>query len=118
MVMLTELCDAVFVWHRPNMERLSGEQGVCCTLFRNEGALLSSDLIREACEWAWQRWPGERLFTYVADAKIRSINPGYCFKKAGWRTCGRNADGRLTILELLPATTPSVVNASAPSGAH
>jgi hypothetical protein len=51
---------------------------------------------------AWQRWPGKRLFTYVWDAKVKSANPGYCFKKAGWQHCGRNADGRLTILEKLP----------------
>jgi hypothetical protein len=37
----------------------------------------------------------------TADAAA-SANPGYCFKQAGWRTCGRNKDGRLTILERLP----------------
>jgi hypothetical protein len=79
-----------------------GQRGVMCSVFRNEGAHRSSDLIREACELAWQRWPGARLFTYVADAKVRSTNPGYCFQVAGWRKCGRNKDGRLTILELLP----------------
>ena len=99
MVLLTEACDALFVWHHPVMERLSGQEGVNCTIFRNEGPVLSSELIREACDLAWQRWPGQRLFTYVADAKIRSSNPGACFQKAGWRRCGRNADGRLTILE-------------------
>lgn len=102
MVLLTELSDALFVWHHPVMERRSSQVGVNCTIFRNESEVRSSDLIREACDLAWQRWPGERLFTYVADAKIRSVNPGYCFKKAGWKTCGRNADGRLTILEMLP----------------
>jgi hypothetical protein len=104
MVLLTQGCDALFVWHHPIMDRLSGQVGVNCTIFRNESAVLSSDLIREASELAWKRWPGERLFTYVADAKIRSTNPGACFKKAGWRTCGRNATGKLTILERLPAT--------------
>lgn len=102
MVLLTQRCDALFVWHHPVMARESGQVGVNCTIFRNESPVLSSALIREACDLAWQRWPGERLFTYVADAKIRSTNPGACFKKAGWRACGRNADGRLTILELLP----------------
>lgn len=101
MVLLTEDCRAVFVWHHPIIERRSGEAGVCCTLFRNESPVLSSTLIREACAVAWQRWPGERLFTYVRDAKIRSTNPGYCFLMAGWHRCGRNANGRLTILEQL-----------------
>jgi hypothetical protein len=80
-----------------------GDQaGVMCTIFRNEGPMLSSALVKEAMAMAWVRWPGQRLFTYVWDAKVESVNPGYCFKVAGWRTCGRNKDGRLTILEALP----------------
>lgn len=104
MVLLTQDARAVFVWHRPLMERLSGQTGVCCTLFRNEGSVLSSVLITEACGVAWRRWPDQRLFTYVADGKVRSTNPGYCFKQAGWRACGRNKDGRLTVLEIVPAS--------------
>ena len=102
MVLLTQDCRAVWVWHRPLMPRPSGESGVCCTLFRNEGPILSSALVAEATALAWARWPGQRLFTYVADAKVRSVNPGYCFKMAGWRRCGRNKDGRLTVLETHP----------------
>lgn len=102
MVLLTSDCLSLFVWQRSTVERRSGQVGVCCTVFRNEGPNLSSLLIREAMELAWNRWTGERLFTYVADRKVQSPNPGYCFKVAGWRSCGRNADGRLTILETLP----------------
>jgi hypothetical protein len=102
LVLLTTRCDALFAWQRNTGPRLDGQEGVICTVFRNEGPVLSSDLIREADEIAWRRWPGTRLFTYVWDAKIRSANPGYCFKMAGWKPCGRNADGRLTILECLP----------------
>jgi hypothetical protein len=102
MVLLTVGCDAVFVWHRPVVPRLSGQQGVCCSLFRNEGGVRSSLLILEAMALAWQRWPGERLFTYVAKQKIRSTNPGFCFLKAGWSRIGTNADGRLALLEVLP----------------
>jgi hypothetical protein len=104
MVLLTEDCRAMFVWRIERFRR-DRQEGINCAVFRNEGPMLSSELIREACELAWQRWPGERLFTYVADAKIRSSNPGYCFKKAGFKRCGRNADGRLTILEILPTWT-------------
>lgn len=104
MVLLTEDCRAVYVWHHPLMDRRSGQVGVCCTLFRNEGPVLSSVLIEEACSLAWTRWPGARLFTYVADAKIRSSNPGYCFQRAGFAKCGRNATGKLTVLERLAAT--------------
>jgi hypothetical protein len=39
--------------------------------------------------------PG-RMYTYVNPAKIRSINPGYCFKQAGWRNA-RNPDGTVYV---------------------
>lgn len=102
MVLLTEQCDALFVWQTFSVSRLDAQIGACCAVFRNEGPTLSSVLIEEADELAWTRWPGERHFTYVWDAKVASVNPGYCFKRAGWKTCGRNKDGRLTILERLP----------------
>lgn len=102
MVLLTVNCDALWVWVRNRMERYDHQDGVNCAVFRNEGSVLSSDLVREADELAWQRWPGERHFTYVEDAKIRrKRDPGRCFRKAGWNACGRNADGRLTLLERL-----------------
>jgi hypothetical protein len=103
MVLITLACDALFVWLKCNDGlRGDGQLGVNCTIFRNEGPVMSSTLIQEATELAWQRWPGERLFTYVWDAKVKSVNPGYCYKMAGWQTCGRNKDGRLTILEKYP----------------
>ncbi len=100
MVLLTPNCDALFVWRKFISD--DGQQGVNCAVFRNEGTAQSSELIKEAVVLALERWPGERLYTYVWDAKVRSVNPGYCFKMAGWNVCGRNKDGRLTILEILP----------------
>ena len=102
MTLLTVQCDALYIWLNNQVERYDGQVGLNCTIFRNEGPILSSELILEAEALAWQRWPGIRLFTYVWDSKVESVNPGYCFKMAGWKTCGRNADGRLTILEKLP----------------
>jgi hypothetical protein len=101
MVLLTSCGRALFAWQRNTIPRLDGQCGICCTVFRNEGAGLSSELIREADDLAWHRWPGQRHFTYVADDQVRSRNPGYCFLKAGWQRCGRNRDGRLTLLEHL-----------------
>ena len=100
MVLLTVTNDALFVWRKFISD--DGQEGVNCSIFRNEGPVLSSELVLEAVGLAWKRWPEERLFTYVWDKKIESANPGYCFKMAGWNVCGRNADGRLTILEKLP----------------
>ena len=104
MVLLTATNDALFVWRRgfQKMWGMDNQEGICCSIFRNEGSILSSTLIQEAMELAWSRWPSQRLFTYVQPSKIRSINPGYCFKVAGWMQCGWNKDGRLMILEALP----------------
>jgi len=96
---------ALFVWRRFVDD--AGQEGVNCAAFRNEGAGLSSSLIAEAMAIAWARWPGERLYTYVDAAEVRSSNPGYCFLVAGWRPAGwtRGGHGRrsLRILEALPA---------------
>lgn len=100
MVLRTAACDAIFVWRR--FISLDGQDGVNCAIFRNEGPLLSSDLILEAERLAWERWPGERLFTYVNLAKVRSTNPGYCFLRAGWRRGGVTKVHRLFVLEKLP----------------
>jgi hypothetical protein len=84
--------------------RISKDQrgGVNCAIFRNEGAGQSSLLIRAAMEIAWHRWPGARLYTYVNPRRVRSANPGYCFKAAGWRLCGITKTRRLLVLEALP----------------
>jgi len=98
--LMTVTCDALFAW-RKFIDK-SGQCGVNCAVFRNEGTLLSSDLIEEADDIAWQRWPGARLYTYVNAKKIRSTNPGYCFLQAGWRRCGFSKARKLVILEILP----------------
>lgn len=60
-------------------------------LFRNLGNTLSSKLIIEAVAmtytlWAqkYERLPIEVLRTEIAPSKIKSKNPGYCYKKAGF----------------------------------
>lgn len=101
MVLLTLRCDALFGWVRNVVERYDKQEGVCCTVFRNESPILSSDLIREADAIADEKWPGERHFTYVDPGEVKSSNPGYCFLKAGWRKCGKSKGG-LVILEMRP----------------
>lgn len=115
MVLLTVDCDALFVWRK--FIDASGQCGVCCAVFHSESGVLSSALILEAELLAWARWPGERLYTYVNAGKIKSANPGFCFKCAGWRVCGHSGSG-LVILEKYPATcvdnAPGVVAGSPP----
>lgn len=100
MVLLTSDCTALFVWRK--FISGDGQQGVNCAIFRNEGTIQSSQLILQAMELAWSRWPNERLYTYVDGKAVKSCNPGYCFKKAGWRKCGETKTHGLTILEILP----------------
>ena len=100
MVLLTPDARALFVWRK--FISLDNQQGVNCSVFRNEGGGLSSVLILEAMRLAWARWPGERLYTYVNALKIRGSNAGYCFKRAGWKTCGITKARKLVILEALP----------------
>ena len=98
MVLMTQDCKALFVWRKSRRPDLAGQTGVCCSVFRNTGPHLSSELILEAEALARRRWPGERLFTYINPTAIRSANPGYCFKRAGWRKCRETLKG-LHILE-------------------
>lgn len=99
-VLLTADCSALFVWRK--FISGDGQDGINCAIFRNEGHELSSTLILEAETLAWARWPGERLYTYVDPRKVKSANPGYCFKQAGWRVCGVTKRHQLIILEKLP----------------
>ncbi len=100
LVLLSHKGDAVLAWRRM-LYTQDGQSGVCCAVFRNEGTHRSSSLIREAMRLAWRRWPGERLYTYVDPARIRSAHPGCCFKRAGWKTCGKSRRG-LIVLEMKP----------------
>lgn len=94
--LMTVYCDALFVWRK--FKSLDTQTGISCAVFRNESDVLSSELIAEAMQRAWLRWPGERLYTYVNAAKVQSKNPGYCFKVAGWKQCGLTQK-RLLIFE-------------------
>lgn len=96
-VLATADRKALFVWRRFVEIGQGKPRGVYCSVFRNEGPLLSSYLILLAEVWAWQRWPGERLYTHVDPAKVRSRNPGCCFIKAGWRVCGKTKRGLIEL---------------------
>lgn len=99
MTLMTVPCDALWVWTRNTIARFDGQLGVNCSVFRNEGSVLSSELVREADALAWARWPDlPRHFTYVDAARIRhKRDPGRCFRKAGWRVCGQSAGGKLLL---------------------
>ncbi len=85
---------AAFVWWRPVDEvgRKDGLRAVECTLFRNESAALSSDLIRDAvaCLLTWERYRAEDLIITgvnpdaTGGRRSRRHRPGHCFLMAGW----------------------------------
>lgn len=100
-ILLSKEGNALFVWRKERYRR-DNQIGANCAIFRNESKLLSSELIKEADEIAWNRWPGIRLYTFVNPVKIKSSNPGYCFKMAGYKECGITKVNKLIILEKLP----------------
>lgn len=96
-VLITAAGDALFVWRK--FRDASSQTGINCAVFRNEGEILSSALILLAEDFAKERWPGERFYTYVNARMIKSSNPGYCFKMAGLNICGVTKKRKLLILE-------------------
>lgn len=99
LVLITENADAIWVWRK--FIDASGQRGVNCSVFRNEGPVLSSLLILDAENIAWLKWPGERLYTYVNPRGIKSTNPGACYKHAGWTQCGVTKVNKLLVFEKL-----------------
>jgi hypothetical protein len=93
-VLLTD--DARAVWGVIENLDPVGELRWRCSIFRNEGSILSSVLIREATERTylyWERHYGGRpivpLRTEVDPKKVRNKrDPGRCFIRAGWKYIG------------------------------
>lgn len=100
-VLITADGAALFVWRL--FRSMDEQTGINCAVFRNEGPILSSTLILEAEKIAHARWPGMRMYTYVNPRSIRSSNPGFCFKAAGWKACGRTKRRDYIILEKQPS---------------
>jgi hypothetical protein len=80
---------------------MNGLDGWTCTIFRNESPTRSSELIIAAEKFLLDLGVTigkDGFITYVYDKKIKSTNPGYCFKCAGYEVRGRSADGKKTLL--------------------
>jgi len=84
-----------------------------CSCFRNEGAGLSSELIREAVaitRWRYGTPPDLGMVTFVDRGKTKpKKHPGYCYMRAGFSPVGRTKVNRLHALQLLPAEMPAPV---------
>lgn len=78
------------------------------SLFRNEGAGLSSDLIREAVAATRSIWnpPALGVVSFVDAGRVRhKRDPGRCYRKAGWRHVGFTQGG-LWAFQQLPSEMP------------
>lgn len=85
----------LFAWIWPDESmRMDGQRGYNNAIFRNESERRSSEIILEAEAAAFAKWGPNRLYTYVDPRKIRSVNPGYCFKVAGWHYEGKSKSGQ------------------------
>lgn len=80
------------------------------SLFRNEGAGLSSELIREAVAATLAEWPTppvQGLVTFVDASRVRrKRDPGRCYLRAGFRHAGWTRGG-LRVLQMLPGEMPA-----------
>ncbi len=80
------------------------------SLFRNEGAGLSSELIREAIAATLAMWPcpsPQGIVTFVDPSRVRrKRDPGRCYLRAGFRRVGVTKGGLIT-LQLLPYEFPA-----------
>lgn len=96
--------EVLFAWIFPDASmRMDGQTGYNCAIFRNESKRQSSDIILEAEQIAFERWGPNRLYTYVDPSKIKSTNPGYCFKQAGWKFVKVSQSGKhLLVKDMLP----------------
>jgi len=80
------------------------------SLFRNEGAGLSSELITEAVaatRACWPEVPALGMITFVDASKTRAKrDPGRCYRRAGFHHVGFTKGG-LYAFQLLPDEMPS-----------
>ncbi|MBP1893008.1 hypothetical protein J2Z18_002110 [Paenibacillus lactis] len=92
------------VWVTWSGVRDDGMDAWECTLFRNESSIRSSEMIRFAVTATVAEWgkpPADGIITYVDGRKIRSTNPGCCFKAAGWRRIGKSKHRGLILLQFI-----------------
>lgn len=111
LVLLSECGRAVWVTSWPFAEyvRHAWPGAWVNSLFRNEGAGLSSELIREAVAATRSFWPDVPalgMVTFVdADKTRRKRDPGRCYRRAGFNHVGETKGG-LVALQMLPAAMP------------
>lgn len=121
LVLKTPAVDAFWITSWPFAEyvRHAWAGAWVCSAFRNEGPVLSSQLVIEAVA-ATRAFFGDApelgMITFVNADKVRAKrDPGRCFRRAGFRPVGETKGG-LVALQLLPADMPAACRANEPQG--
>ena len=103
-VFLTDDQKALWVtsWPYPELVAHRWPNAWICTLFRNEGPVLSSKLIREAVA-ATRHCLGEPpelgMVTWIHAKKVRrKRDPGRCFRRAGFLADGMTKNGLVALV--------------------
>lgn len=118
-VLLSKNRDAFWVTSWPFKEYVKHAWGGAwiCSAFRNEGPILSSELITEAVaitRGIWLTVPELGMVTFVDTTKVRKKRDwGRCYRKSGFKECGFTKGG-LVALQLLPSDMPSAVKLPEP----
>jgi hypothetical protein len=111
LVLLTPCARALWVtsWPLPQFTRHRWAGAWVNSLFRNEGAGLSSELIRSAVaatRFHYGAPPALGMVTFVNADKVRhKRDPGRCYLRAGFERDG-HTQGGLVALRLLPERMP------------
>lgn len=111
LVFVTPTLDAFWItsWPFAQYVRHAWPGAWVCSAFRNEGAELSSDLIRDAVaatRHLYGEAPALGMITFIDTKKTRhKRDPGRCYRKAGFKPVGFTKGG-LVALQLLPSEMP------------
>ena len=111
-VLLTPCAKALWVTSWPFAEYVKHEWAGAWinSMFRNEGAGLSSDLIREAISVTRHVWPDVPdlgMISFVDADKVKhKRDPGRCYRRAGFKMIGYTKSAGLLAFQLLPDQMP------------
>lgn len=112
LVLLTEDRRALWVtsWPFPEFVMHAWPGAWMNSTFRNEGAGLSSELIREAVAATraiYGAAPAFGMVTFIDPTKVRhKRDPGRCYRRAGFKEVGRTKAG-LIVLQILEEAMPA-----------
>jgi len=105
--------DALWITSWPKFARHAWEGAWINSCFRNEGPLLSSNLIQQAISatrWKFPDTPELGMITFINPLKVRKKRDwGRCYRKAGFQEVGRTKVNGLIVLQLLPEDMPEAL---------